>query len=149
MTLEAWSENDLISSHQATHQEISDLFAVVEMDLRDAAIPELSPERKLGCCYGAILSAARAALRASGYRVSKANRSHHYYVIQSLRHTVGLDLGTVLQIEAIQKKRNTADYIRIGEVSDDLAAEARALAEQVSKTIRRWLAKTRPDLVSG
>lgn len=54
MTLEAWSENNLISSHQATHQEISDLLAVVETDLRDAAIPELSRERKVGCLYGAI-----------------------------------------------------------------------------------------------
>ncbi len=149
MTLEAWRENDLISPHQPTHQEISDLLNVVETDLRDAAIPELSPERKLGCCYGAILSAARAALHASGYRVSKSTRSHHYYVIQSLRHTVGLDSGTVLQIEAIQKKRNTADYIRIGEVSDNLATETRALAERISKTIRRWLAKSHPDLLSG
>lgn len=70
-------------------------------------------------------------------------------MIQSLRYTAGLDFATILQVEAIQKKRNRADYIRIGEVSDDLAAEARALAEQVSKTIRRWLAKTHPDLVLG
>ena len=149
MTLEAWSETNLISPHQATHQEISDLLDVVDTDLRDAAIAALSSERKLGCCYGAILSVARAALRAAGYRVSKSNRSHHYYVIQSLRHTVGLDSGTVLQIEAIQKKRNTADYVRIGEISDDLAAEARALAERIVKTIRRWLAKNHPDLLSG
>ena len=54
-------------------------------------------------------------------------------MIQSLRYTVGLEPRTVLQIEAIQKKRNTADYVRTGEVSDDLAAETRALAEQVTQ----------------
>jgi len=59
MSLDAWSEAGLIAAHQPTPPEIADLLAVVETDLRDAAIPELSPERKLGCCYGAILSAAR------------------------------------------------------------------------------------------
>ena len=149
MTLEAWSERALIAAHHATPQEISDLLAIVETDLRDAAIPELSPERRLGCYYGAILSVARAALRASGYRVTKTTQSHRYYVIRSLRYTAGLAPGAVLQIEAIQKKRNTADYVRIGEVSGQLVAEARALAERVTQSIRNWLAETHPELSSG
>ena len=49
-------------------------------------------------------------------------------MIQSLRYTVGLTPSIVLQIEALQKKRNTADYVRVGDVSDTLADEARALA---------------------
>ncbi len=149
MTLEAWSDSGLITPHQATPQEISDLFAVVETDLRDAEIPALSPERKLGCCYGAILSAARAALHASGYRVSRTNRSHHYYVIQSLRHTVGLDASTLLQIEALQKKRNTANYVRIGEVSDTLVAEAAALAQETFEAVRQWLVVNHSNLLPG
>jgi len=147
MTLEAWSDSGLITPHQSTPQEVFDLFAVVETNLRDAAIPALSPERKLGCCYGAILSAARAALRATGYRVSRSTRSHHYYVIQSLRYTVGLDSATILQVEAIQKKRNTADYVRVGEVSEALVTEAAALAQEISTAVRRWLARNHPDLL--
>jgi hypothetical protein len=57
MSLEAWREAGLVVPYEATPEEIADLFAVAEIDLRDAAIAELSPERKLGCAYGAILSA--------------------------------------------------------------------------------------------
>jgi hypothetical protein len=76
VSLEAWREAGLLVSHEATPEEIADLFAVAETDLRDAAIAELSPERKLGCAYGAILSAGRAALHAAGYRVPHSNPSH-------------------------------------------------------------------------
>lgn len=148
MSLEAWSEAGLVTTHQPSRQEISDLLAVVDTDLRDASILELSPERKLSCSYGAILSAARAALHASGYRVSRSNRSHHYQVIQSLRYTAGFDSVTVLRIEAVQKKRNTGDYVRVGAVSDELADEARGLANEICSIIRRWLGETHPDLHS-
>jgi hypothetical protein len=148
MTLEAWREAGLLVSHEATQEEIADLFAVAETDLRDAAIAGLSPERKLGCAYGAILSAARAALHAAGYRVPKST-SHHHYTIQSLRYTVGLTPSIVLQIEALQKKRNTADYVRVGDVSDTLAAEACALARETLSSVRQWLVTDHPELLAA
>jgi hypothetical protein len=147
MSLEAWREAGLVVAHESTPEEIADLFAVAETDLRDAAISELSPERKLGCAYGAILSAGRAALHAAGYRVPKSNPGHHHYVIQSLRYTIGLAPSVVLQIEALQKKRNTADYVRVGGVSDTLAAEACALAEEIVKSVRQGLVKNHPNLL--
>ncbi len=147
MSLEAWREAGLVVSHETTPEEIADLLAVSETDLRDAAIHELSPERKLGCAYGAILSAGRAALLAAGHRVPKSNPSHHHHVIRSLRYTVGLAPSVVLQIEALQKKRNTADYVRVGGVSDALAAVARTLASEILKTVRQWLVKNHPDLL--
>ncbi len=146
MSLEAWHDAGLIATHETSRQEISDLLAIVDTDLKDATIPELSAERKLSCCYNAMLTAARAALRASGYRVSKSNQSHHYYAIQSLRHTVELDADTVFRIEAVQKKRNVADYVRIGEVSKSAVAEILALARDVCQCVRKWLIENHPNL---
>ena len=74
MSLEAWQDAGLITTHTTDRQEISDLLAIVDTDLKDAEIPELSAERKLSCCYNAMLTAARAALRASGYRFPRAIR---------------------------------------------------------------------------
>jgi len=147
MSLEAWREAGLVVSHEATPEEIADLFAVAETDLRDAAISELSPERKLGCAYGAILSAGRAALHAAGYRVPKSNPGHHHYVIQSLRYTIGLAPSVVLQLEALQKKRNIADYVRVGGVSDALAAETCELAGEIFRSVRQWLVKNHHDFL--
>ena len=149
MSLEALRDAGLVVAHEATPEEIADLLALAETDLRDAAIAALSPERKLGCAYEAILAAGRAALHAAGYRVPKSNPSHHHYVIQSLRSTVALAPSALLQIEAIQKKRNTADYVRVGEVSAALAAEARVLASETLSTVRQWLAEHHPTLLRG
>ncbi len=123
-------------------------MAVVETDLRDGSIAGLSPERNLSCSYGAILTAARAALHASGYRVPKGNSSYRYYAIQSPRYTVEFDSAALLQIEAVQKKRNTIDYIRVSKVSDGLTAEAIPLAEEPCESIRGWLLEEHPELYS-
>jgi NADH:ubiquinone oxidoreductase subunit D len=52
-----------------------------------------------------------------------------------------------LQIEALQKKRNTADYVRVGGVSDALAAEACALAGDLLKSVRQWVITNHQDLL--
>jgi hypothetical protein len=68
-----------------------------------------------------------------------------FYVIQSLRYTVEFDSKAVARIEAVQKKRSVADYVRIGEVSDALAEETLALAKSVSGRIRDWLIVIHPE----
>ncbi len=62
MSLDAWRDQRFIVEHEASQQEISDLLGIVTTDLNDARIPALSPDRRLVCCYNAILTAARAAL---------------------------------------------------------------------------------------
>ena len=95
-----------------------------------------------------MLTAARAALRASGYRIPKSNQSHHYYAIQSLRHTVEFDAEIVLRIEAVQKKRNVADYVRISEVSESVAGEILVLATDVCRRVCECLIESHPDLTT-
>ncbi len=114
-------------------------------DLNDARIPALSPDRRLACCYNAILTAARAALRAAGYRVPKGTANHHYYAIQSLRFTVLVDAVTVQQIESMGKKRVMADYIRVGEVSQSMVEETLAFAETCCRQVADWIRETHPE----
>jgi DUF1365 family protein len=148
VSLEAWLHEAFITEHTTSQQEISELLAIIDTDLKDAAITELSSERKLGCCFNALLISARVGLRASGYRVSKSNRNHHYYAIQSLRHTVKLDADTVLRIEAVQKKRNVADYVRVGEVSDSVADDTLTFTRDVCQRIREWLNDQHEELAT-
>ena len=113
--------------------------------LADARFAELSPVRRLSCCYGALLTGARAARRASGYRVPKGP-NHHYYAIQSLQHTVGLETQTLRQIESLGKKRATADYVRVGEVSESMVSESISFAEDVCERIIDWIRREHPGL---
>jgi hypothetical protein len=147
MSLEDWSSSGLIVPHESSRQEPSELFEIVETDLADARIDAVSSKRRLACCYSAILNAARAALRAEGYRAPKGSGSHHYYAIQSLRFTVGLDPTLVQQIESLRKKRGEGDYVRIGGVSESMVVEALNLAEDCCTRIADWIRKAHPFLV--
>ena len=147
MSLDAWRDSKLIVEHEASQQEISDLLGIVETDLNDARIPALSPDRRLACCYNAILTAARTALRAAGYRVPKGT-NHHYYAIQSLQFTVKLESMILRQIESMGKKRVVADYVRVGEVSDSMVDESLAFAEGCCQQISDWIRTEHPDQTS-
>jgi hypothetical protein len=147
VSLDSWRDSRLIVEHETSRQEISELREIVRTDLEDARIEELSPDRRLSCCYGALLTAARAALRASGYRVPKGTPNHHYYAIQSLQYTVGLDTQALRHIESIGKKRATADYVRVGEVSESMVLETIAFAEGVCSRVIDWIRTEHPTLL--
>ncbi|MGB2982826.1 MAG: hypothetical protein WBC63_03060 [Candidatus Bipolaricaulia bacterium] len=149
MSLDAWRDAKLIVEHETSRQEISELLAIVKTDLNDARIPALSADRRFACCYNALLTAARAALRATGHRVPKGTTSHHYYAIQSLRFTALLDSAAVQQIESMGKKRAIAEYVRVGEVSQSMAEDALNFAETRCRQIADWIAETHPDLLPG
>ncbi len=147
MSLESWRDAQLLVEHETSRQEITELLEIVSTDLRDAHIEELSPDRPLACCYGALLTAARAALRASGYRVPKGTPSHYYYAIQSLQFTAGLDSRVLRQIESLGKKRATADYARMREVSESMVGETLAFAEEHCAHIIDWIRVKYPALI--
>ncbi|MFZ5865169.1 MAG: hypothetical protein ACOYXY_04740, partial [Thermodesulfobacteriota bacterium] len=104
MSLDDWLRNGWLSKHSPTRQETSELLAIVARDLRDAKTPGLSPEWKLNIAYNAALQAATAALAACGYRASR--QAHHYRVIESLAHTIGLEEVFVRQLDGFRRKRN-------------------------------------------
>ncbi len=144
MTLEAWRDSRFIVEYEPHRQEILDLLGIVTTDLNDARIDAVSADRRLACCYSAVLSAARAALRAAGYRVPKGT-NHHYYAIQSLRFTVGVDRQTLHKIESMGKKRAMADYVRVGEVSASMVKDAIAFAEGICEQTIGWIRAHDPD----
>lgn len=106
MTLPLWRENGWLKSHTPSAREITQLLAGSDRDLRDAAVAELSGAWKFSIAYNSILQAAAAALAASGYRAER--ELHHYRVLQSLRHTIGLDVDTLERLDVCRRKR----YVR-------------------------------------
>jgi len=147
MSLSNWLGNGYIAEHRTSRQEIRELLALVDRDLHESETGTHSPEWKLAIAYNALLQAAKAALAATGYRVPKSNRSHHYHTIRSLQFTVEADRATILNLEAVQKKRNISEYERAGTVSDREAQDALELAKFVSERVQNWLRTEHPDLV--
>jgi hypothetical protein len=75
-----------LTEHQSSPEELADLLAVIDRDLRDCRSPGLSPDWQMSIAYNAALQAALAGLAAEGYRV--ARESHHFRAIQSLALTL-------------------------------------------------------------
>jgi len=148
VSLEDSLKKGVLTTHSPSRDEISALLGVVARDLRDCRVPGLSPEWRLSIAYNAILQAAAAALAASGYRVRR-REGHHYYTLQSLAHTVGVETKLLHVLDVLRTKRHLSDYVRSGAVSAGEADEAVALADQLCAQVHQWLAQHHPHLLAA
>ncbi|MCP4583474.1 MAG: hypothetical protein GY839_17840 [candidate division Zixibacteria bacterium] len=112
MSLQSWLNDGWLSEHKTSFAEIDELFSVVDRDLKDCRVSELSPDWRLNIAYNAALQASTAALAACGFRA--ARDSHHYRVIQSLAYTIKAEKNLILQFDRFRKKRNIGGYVQAG-----------------------------------
>jgi len=146
MSLQHWLRNGWLVEHKTTAQEVTDLLAVADRDLRDCQVPDLSADWRLSIAYNAALQIATAALAAAGYRA--AREAHHYRVIQSLAFTIGAEMSTVDRFDKFRKKRNIGGYERAGLVSEQEVEEMIDLAADLKRRVGAWLASQYPSLVA-
>lgn len=140
MSLSDWLANRWLVAHEGSVEEIRDLFAVVDRDLEDAAVPRLSADWRLGITYNAALQLATLALAASGYRPGR-ERAHERAIL-SLRETIGVSAATVDLLDAVRRKRNRGSYERAGTTSAAEAAELHRVVTELRRDVVQWLKKT-------
>jgi len=133
--------------HKTSPAEIAELLAVADRDLADCESNELSSGNLLSIAYSAALVCAKIALAAVGYRAG--HQSAHYWTVQSLRYTLGLDRMLVEQLNAFRKKRNVSDYERVGAVTEGEASEMLQLAKLLRSKTEQWLRSTYPYLLAS
>ena len=148
MTLKQWLENKWLVEHKTSREEIAALLGLVDRDLADASNATISADWRLAIAYNAVLQCAVAALGVCGFRPSKGS-SHHYYAIESLALTVGVDEDDVRTIDAFRKKRNISDYQRAGSITGTEAAEMFELANAIREQLVAWLKKEHPELIKS
>ncbi|MCE5278596.1 MAG: hypothetical protein ABFD92_01450 [Planctomycetaceae bacterium] len=145
MTLQDWQNNGWLTEHQSSPQEIIDLLAVADRDLKDCQSEGLSADWRFNIAYNALLQTATAALAAAGYRATRD--AHHFRVLQSLALTVGLDAKVIRKHDAFRKKRNLTGYERVGAVSDQEVVEVIQAAQSVRQATEEWIATNYPHLL--
>ncbi len=145
MSLESWRQNGWLSAHEPSRQEIADLLAIADRDLKDCRAEGLSTDWRFSIAYNALLQAATAALAAAGYRASRD--SHHCRILQSLAFTIGVSAETLRYLDAFRKKRNLTGYERIGAVSDKEAKEIVETTQMMRRQVENWIKATHPDLL--
>ena len=145
MSLPDWLANRWIVKHEVNPEEIADLLAVVERDLKDAAVMRLSADGRLGIAYNAALQLATLALAAEGYRPGR-ERAHERAIL-SLRYTVGISAKTVDFLDVVRRRRNRSNYERAGATSDAEAEELYGVVKVLRAEVVRWLKSEHPTLV--
>jgi hypothetical protein len=95
-SLDAWAENKWLKRHTASTDELRGMAAVVERNLREDEVHELSLDARVSLLYQACRVLCDMALRAAGYRTS--GEGHHEYVIRSLSLTLGHDWKPTVDI---------------------------------------------------
>ena len=144
MSLADWLASRWIVAHEPNREEIADLVAVVDRDRKDAALPHLSPDWRLGISYNAALQLANLALAAEGYRTGR-ERAHERAIL-SLGDTVGIATTTVDLLDTIRRKRNQVSYERAGTTSAAEADELYTVVTALRRDVVRWLKKKHPTL---
>jgi len=117
---------------------------VFQRDIQDSRSESISLDRRFATAYSAALTICTAALAASGYRT--AGEGHHYFAVQSLAFTLGLDPDTIEKFNRFRRKRNIADYERAGTVSEGELAEMVELADDLRTRLVAWLRQNHAEL---
>jgi uncharacterized protein (UPF0332 family) len=113
----------------------------------DAAVPQLSADRRFVTAYNAALALATVVLSAGGYRAVGAG--HHWTTIQALPELLGPEAQTRADyLDTCRSRRNTADYDRVGTVSNVEAEELLAEVAAFHDDVLEWLRANYPGLVS-
>ena len=134
-----------IRKHRTNVQEIASLFEVVERDLTDASIPQLSPDRRFATAYNAVLQAAKAIMYCEGYRTRGAG--HHSTTFEFLRIALGPDYEALVDyFDRCRIKRNIADYVGTGSSSETEAEDLLEEARTFVQTARAWIKANHPEL---
>ena len=101
---------DRLQQHKTNKQEILNLFNLVERDLKDAMIKQLSTDRRFATAYNAALQLATIVIHAAGYRV-KNGAGHHWVTFLSFPEF--MDKSQKIRADyfnACRSKRNVTDY---------------------------------------
>ena len=85
MTWKDLVKNERVKPHQTSHEELHDLRAVVERDLKDAKLDQLSADRRFATAYNAVLQLTKMVIACEGYRVTDLGRNSSQAALTSSR----------------------------------------------------------------
>ncbi|MBN1676792.1 MAG: hypothetical protein JXR37_37455 [Kiritimatiellae bacterium] len=145
MSLQSWHDNGWLRPHSPTREEIANLFAIVERDLKDAGVPGVSSDWRFGIAYNAALKLCTILLHAEGFRPEHS--LNHYRTIAALPLILGDDRKADADyLETCRRKRNVVEYDRVGDASDADAGELTQFVAELIVRVRVWLKAHHPSL---
>lgn len=135
-----------VHAHKTNRKELDDLRAVIVRDLEDAAIQELSDDRRFATAYNAALQTAKMSIACAGFRLAGIP-GHHRLTFEAARLALGTTAVRSLDVfEACRRKRNVIDYDHASVATHTEAEEIVAEAQAFFELVERWIATNYPKL---
>jgi hypothetical protein len=129
MSLQKLLQSRRLHRHQTSRSELDELRAVVARDLADAAIPQLSADRRFAVTYNAVQQLAKMVLTCE---------AHHATTLEAVALIFGPAQQKLMDyFDTCRQKRNQVNYDHAGLTSD---AEANELIERANE-FRAWVAE--------
>lgn len=146
MSLNQLLNNSKLKPHSTSRNEIDNLRKVVERELADAAIPQLSNDRRFACYYNAALQMGHMVLASAGYRTNTNIGGHHAITFEAAELILG-PTSTILTayFDVCRRKRNKVDYDTAFIVSDKETDEIAARVPEFHDMVERWISATHPQ----
>ena len=146
MTLKQWADNSWLKSHKTSAEEIGNLRAIVDRDIKDAIEGGISADWRFGIAYNAALKLCTILLYAEGYKAERTLQ--HYRTIQALPLILGLARNKDANyLDACRSKRNVVEYDYIGGVTENDAIELIDFVKELKNDVETWLNVNHSELV--
>lgn len=148
MSLKKWINEGRLQQHETNKSEVQNLLKLVERDLKDSNIKQLSTDRKFATAYNAALQLATIVLHAAGYRVKSNGGGHHWVTLLSFPDVMNENQRSRSNyFNACRVKRNITDYDRAGEISESDLKELLNEVLEFKKDVLLWLAENHKRLI--
>jgi hypothetical protein len=146
MTWQKWLASNRVHHHKTTPQEITGLRKLIERDLHDASIPQLSSDRRFATAYNAILQLSKMTIACSGYRFSSSSPGHHKTTFEAVRLAFGPSGDKYADyFETCRRMRNIIDYDYTEVASEIQAEELLKKAFEYRKFVEEWISAKHPN----
>jgi uncharacterized protein (UPF0332 family) len=144
MSWKALLASRTVQPHKTSKKEIESLRKLVARDLADAAIEELSADRRFATAYNAVLQLSKMAIACAGYRVS-AGTGQHQKSFEAVKVALGKPSEPLADyFETCRRKRNNIDYDSAEVTTETEAQELLQRASGFREMIEEWIAKRHP-----
>ena len=148
MSLSEWEANGWLKAHKTSREEVQNILNIIERDIKDSEISQLSNDWKFAIAYNAALQCATIALYSKGYKPVRG-QNEHYRVIQSLSLTMGDRFSATRDyLNSCRAKRNISDYDRVGTISNEEVKELTETIRELLTEVKVWLKNNYLDLYS-
>jgi hypothetical protein len=131
--------------HQTSQSELDELRAVVDRDLKDAAIKGLSSNRWFAVAYNAVQQLAKMVLACAGYRVTSSQAGHHAITFEATGFILGPAHHALIDyFDTCRRMRNQVNYDHAGLTSDSEAEELLQRANEFRSEVETWIKQNHP-----